>query len=162
MAFVDFPGYGFALARNEKATAWNELVYEYKVLQLITQTRDFFKKRSLKLLFLLVDARIGLKASDIEYMNMLDEFDLHYDLYNSTRSRVRYRVVLTKVDKVPQEELAKRYQLILEDLKKANLKLLEKEISMVSVYTKAGLNELRQIIYPFAKKKLEKQNKTPS
>jgi GTP-binding protein len=74
---VDMPGYGFAKAPMDKVNAWTRLV------------KDYLKGRpTLKRVFLLIDARHGLKPPDGEIMTLLDE------------AAVSYQVVLTKVDKI--------------------------------------------------------------
>jgi GTP-binding protein len=74
---VDMPGYGFAKAPMDKVNAWTRLV------------KDYLKGRpTLKRVFLLIDARHGLKPLDCEIMTLLDE------------AAVSYQVVLTKVDKI--------------------------------------------------------------
>lgn len=79
---VDMPGYGFAQAPKEKVMAWTELV------------RDYLRGRTtLKRVFVLVDARHGLKPPDNEIMTLLDE------------AAVSYRVVLTKADKPSRSAL---------------------------------------------------------
>jgi GTP-binding protein len=77
MHLVDLPGYGYARASRKEADAWNAL------------TRDFLRGRSvLRRVCLLIDARHGLKPSDIEVMDRLDE------------AAVIYQIVLTKADKI--------------------------------------------------------------
>lgn len=79
---VDMPGYGFAQAPKEKVMAWTELV------------RDYLRGRTtLKRVFMLIDARHGLKPPDREIMALLDE------------AAVSYRVVLTKADKPSRSDL---------------------------------------------------------
>jgi GTP-binding protein len=74
---VDMPGYGFAKAPKERIAAWTALV------------SDYLKGRAtLARVFLLVDARHGLKPPDVAVMDLLDE------------AAVSYQVVLTKADKV--------------------------------------------------------------
>ncbi|MDX2201121.1 MAG: ribosome biogenesis GTP-binding protein YihA/YsxC [Hyphomicrobiaceae bacterium] len=81
---VDMPGYGFAQAPKEKVAAWTELV------------KGFLRGRqNLARVFLLVDARHGLKAVDEEIMALLDT------------AAVSYQAVLTKADKVKPHELAR-------------------------------------------------------
>ncbi|MCL4767549.1 MAG: ribosome biogenesis GTP-binding protein YihA/YsxC [Hyphomicrobiaceae bacterium] len=79
---VDLPGYGFAQAPREKVQTWIELV------------RDYLRGRpTLKRVFLLIDARHGLKPPDREIMSLLDE------------AAVSYQVVLTKSDKTSRSHL---------------------------------------------------------
>jgi GTP-binding protein len=74
---VDMPGYGFAKAPKDKVAAWTALV------------SDYLKGRStLARVFLLIDARHGLKPPDLKVMDMLDA------------AAVSYQVVLTKADKI--------------------------------------------------------------
>jgi GTP-binding protein len=73
---VDMPGYGYAKVERRKVEAWTELI------------RDYLRGRaSLRRLFLLIDARHGVKPSDDEIMELMDE------------AAVSFQVVLTKCDK---------------------------------------------------------------
>ncbi|MBA2126292.1 YihA family ribosome biogenesis GTP-binding protein [Hyphomicrobium methylovorum] len=81
---VDMPGYGFAEAPKDKVAAWNRTLRGYLA-----------GRRSLLRVFLLVDARHGLKAVDNEIMALLDG------------AAVSYQVVLTKADKIKETELAR-------------------------------------------------------
>jgi GTP-binding protein len=80
---VDMPGYGFAQAPVEKVEAWGALV------------SDYLKGRTtLARVFLLIDARHGLKPTDRQIADLLDE------------AGVTYQAVLTKADKINQHALA--------------------------------------------------------
>src|SRR6478672_5259397 len=80
---VDMPGYGFAEAPKAKVEAWTQLV------------RDYLRGRSTLLrVFLLIDARHGLKSVDRAMMALLDE------------AAVSYQAVLTKADKIKPPRLA--------------------------------------------------------
>jgi GTP-binding protein len=82
LRLVDLPGYGYAKAPKTEIARWTEL------------TRDFLRGRpDLKRVFLLIDARHGLKEGDGEVMNALDQ------------AAVVYQIVLTKADKVKASEL---------------------------------------------------------
>jgi len=70
------PGYGYARAPKAEVAAWTALVFDY-----------LRGRPNLRRVFLLVDARHGPKASDIEAMKALDE------------AAVSYQAVLTKADK---------------------------------------------------------------
>ncbi len=73
---VDMPGYGYARAPKEKVRDWTRL------------SRNYLAGRvSLARVFLLVDSRHGLKDSDREVMDLLDE------------TAVIYQCILTKTDK---------------------------------------------------------------
>ncbi|NNE41812.1 MAG: YihA family ribosome biogenesis GTP-binding protein [Marinicaulis sp.] len=83
MRLVDLPGYGYARASKKDIAAW------------ISLTRNFLRGRSvLRRVCVLIDARHGLKASDIEVMDLLDE------------TAVNYQIVLTKADKVKPTAVA--------------------------------------------------------
>lgn len=80
---VDMPGYGFAKAPKDIVAAWTKLV------------KDYLRGRpTLARVFLLIDARHGIKAVDLEIMALLDE------------CAVAYQAVLTKADKINPFELA--------------------------------------------------------
>jgi len=83
LRLVDMPGYGYAAASKSKVAAWTVLIHKF--LQ---------GRASLARVFVLVDARHGLKDVDIEVLNALD------------RSAVSYQLVLTKADQVKPAELS--------------------------------------------------------
>ena len=72
---VDMPGYGYAEAPKSKVAAWTSLIH------------DFLRGRaSLARVYVLIDARHGLKDVDQDVMKTLDA------------SAVSYQVVFTKAD----------------------------------------------------------------
>lgn len=74
---VDLPGYGYAKAPKGQVASWTGLV------------KDYLRGRpTLTRVFLLLDARHGIKDNDRDIMKMLDE------------AAVSYQVVLTKIDKL--------------------------------------------------------------
>jgi GTP-binding protein len=79
---VDMPGYGFAEAPKDKVAAWNRTLRSY-----------LSGRRTLLRVFLLVDARHGLKPVDDEIMGLLDS------------AAVSYQVILTKADKISRTDL---------------------------------------------------------
>ncbi len=79
---IDMPGYGYARAGKKEIEQWTGLV------------RDYLRGRvRLRRVFLLIDSRHGLKANDLEVMQLMD------------KSAVSYQVVLTKTDKIKAPEL---------------------------------------------------------
>ena len=80
-SLVDMPGYGFANAPVEIVHSWTQMVHLY-----------LRQRRQLKRVFLLIDARHGLKKVDEDIMIMLD------------RAGVSYQIVLTKADKLKKSE----------------------------------------------------------
>jgi GTP-binding protein len=83
LALVDMPGYGYAKAPKTTVESWTTLINAY-----------LRGRATLKRVFILIDARHGLKPSDLAIMDELD------------RAAVSYQVVLTKVDKVKESERA--------------------------------------------------------
>lgn len=77
LRLVDMPGYGFAQAPKAKVEEWTGLVHDY-----------LRGRQTLLRVFLLVDARHGLKAIDLAVMGLMDQ------------AAVSYQVVLTKSDKI--------------------------------------------------------------
>ena len=77
LAVVDLPGYGFAEAPKDKVQAWTGLIKTY-----------LRGRAALARVYLLIDARHGIKKVDEEILAMLDE------------AAVSYQLVLTKLDKV--------------------------------------------------------------
>lgn len=92
---VDMPGYGFAEAPKEKVAAWNKVIRAYLA-----------GRRTLLRVFLLIDARHGLKPPDDEILDLLDG------------AAVSYQVVLTKADKIKPTDLEKVMERTLKALAK--------------------------------------------
>lgn len=118
---VDMPGYGYAQVSKEKVKAWTELVFSY-----------LRGRPTLRCVFILVDARHGLKDSDFELMKMLDE------------AAVSYRIVLTKADKVKDQDLEKVTEKIEGILKKHPAAF--PQILATSSHKDTGLADLRAVI----------------
>jgi GTP-binding protein len=83
LTLVDMPGYGYAAAAKSKVKAWTALIHAF--LQ---------GRANLARVYLLVDARHGLKPADDALLASLDE------------AAVNYQIVLTKSDEVKETELA--------------------------------------------------------
>ena len=117
-SFVDMPGYGYAKISKSIKKNWDSLIRTY-LLGRPTLTR----------VFLLIDARHGLKESDIDLMKMLDE------------TAVSYQIVLTKGDKVKRPEQEKLVKKITETLKKHPAAF--EEVILTSSEKKWGIDTLR-------------------
>jgi GTP-binding protein len=85
LRLVDMPGYGYAAAPKSKVASWTELIHKF-----------LLGRASLARVYVLIDARHGLKDVDLEIFKTLD------------RSAVSYQIVLTKADQVKGAELDKR------------------------------------------------------
>jgi GTP-binding protein len=83
LRLVDMPGYGYAAAPKTKVASWTALIHKF--LQ---------GRASLARVYVLIDARHGLKDVDLDVLKTLD------------KSAVSYQVVLTKTDQVKAAELA--------------------------------------------------------
>ncbi len=84
LRLVDLPGYGWAKASKDTVKKFQNL------------GRAYLQGRvSLKRVYLLIDARHGLKAVDAEALDALD------------KSAVSYQVILTKADKIKPAEVEK-------------------------------------------------------
>ncbi len=82
---VDMPGYGYAAAPKAKVASWTALIHR------------FLQGRSnLARVYVLIDARHGLKEVDLDVLKTLD------------RSAVSYQIVLTKADQIKPAALAAR------------------------------------------------------
>lgn len=77
LAIVDMPGYGYAKAGKQLIAGWQKLIVDY-----------LLGRPGLRRVFVLIDARHGLKKTDFPTLDMLD------------KSAVSYQIVLTKVDKL--------------------------------------------------------------
>src|SRR5690606_5180562 len=62
MALVDMPGYGYAQAPKEQVEQWTKLVFDY-----------LRGRATLKRVYVLIDARHGIKKNDDEVLSLLDK-----------------------------------------------------------------------------------------
>jgi GTP-binding protein len=85
LRLVDMPGYGYAAAPKAKVAAWTALIH------------SFLQGRStLARVYVLIDARHGLKDVDLDVLKALD------------KAAVSYQIVFTKADQVKRGELDAR------------------------------------------------------
>jgi GTP-binding protein len=87
LTLVDMPGYGYAAAAKSKIAAWTGLIHAY-----------LRGRANLARVYVLVDARHGLKDTDAPTLDALGE------------AAVSHQIVLTKADAVPAAELARRIE----------------------------------------------------
>jgi GTP-binding protein len=118
---VDMPGYGYAAAPKTKIASWTKLIHQF--LQ---------GRATLVRVYVLIDARHGIKEVDREVLTTLD------------KSAVSYQIVLTKADQVKPAELAERIAATTEALRKHPAAF--PEILVTSSRTAAGMPELRAAI----------------
>jgi GTP-binding protein len=84
LRLVDMPGYGYASAPKTQVASWTRLIHQF--LQ---------GRATLARVYVLIDARHGIKEVDQDVLKTLD------------KSAVSYQVVLTKADQVKAAELEK-------------------------------------------------------
>ena len=82
---VDMPGYGYAEAPKSKVKAWTDLIHAY-----------LSGRANLARVYVLIDARHGIKTADEAVLKTLDV------------AAVSYQLVFTKSDQVPAKELEAR------------------------------------------------------
>jgi len=113
---VDLPGYGYARAPKHEIRGWNALMKAY-----------LHDRSQLQRLFLLVDARHGLKPSDIEMIEFLSS------------CAVIVQVVLTKVDKI--NRLERLSVVAATEEKIAGYSICHEKVISCSSATKEGIEE---------------------
>lgn len=85
MSLVDMPGYGYAAVEKAKVEAWTHLIHSY-----------LKGRANLARVFVLIDARHGLKSIDTDILDGLD------------KAAVSYQVVLTKGDALKKGQIEAR------------------------------------------------------
>lgn len=116
---VDLPGYGHAQASKGRVRAWTDLV------------RDYMRTRpTLRRVLLLIDARHGALANDLDMMNFLD------------RAAVSYQIVLTKFDLLVRTERDQRFQQMTAMLPRHPA--AAPTLLVTSAKDKAGIDDVRQ------------------
>lgn len=125
IVLVDMPGYGFARAPKSEVAAWTALAFDY-----------LRGRRNLRRVYLLIDARHGLKDNDVEALKLLD------------KAAVSYQVVLTKTDKLAKAALATVEQEVAAGI--AKRAAAHPEIIATSSETGAGIDLLRAEIAALA------------
>jgi GTP-binding protein len=118
---VDLPGYGYAKAPKPVVERWQALLKDYLA-----------GRPALRRVFLLIDARHGIKPVDEEIMDLLD------------RAAVTFQVVLTKADKPKTGELDNVVERVGTALGKHPAAF--PEMVLTSSETGQGLGTLRAII----------------
>ena len=118
---VDMPGYGYAKAPKTQVDQWTKLVF------------DYLKGRvTLKRVYVLLDARHGIKKNDDEVLGLLD------------KAAVSYQIVLTKLDKIKVAGVPKLTADTLAKIKKRPAAF--PEILTTSSEKDVGITELRDAI----------------
>src|SRR4051795_12255859 len=77
LTLVDMPGYGYAAAPKQKVQEWTRIIHDY-----------LRGRANLARVYVLIDARHGLKDADLPALDLLGE------------AAVSHQIVLTKADQV--------------------------------------------------------------
>jgi GTP-binding protein len=121
LRLVDMPGYGYAAVGKDKIANWTKVM------------RDYLRGRaSLSRVFVLIDARRGVKDVDEEMLNLLDQ------------SAVSYQIVLTKHDEVKVSEREQVIEVTLAAL--ARRPAAYPQLVFTSSQTGEGITQLRAAI----------------
>ncbi len=121
LVVVDMPGYGFAAAPEAKVKAWTKVIHDY-----------LRGRQNLARVYVLIDARHGIKPVDVE---VLDELG---------KAAVSYQIVLTKADQISEPALKALIAATLDQLKKRAAAF--PEIIATSSRKGEGIPELRAAI----------------
>ena len=121
MMLVDMPGYGYAATAKSKVKAWTDLIHAF-----------LRGRQNLARVYLLIDARHGLKDTDDPVLKTLD------------KAAVSYQVVLTKADQVKAAELASCLQETQAAL--AKHAAAYPDVLVTSSRTGSGIPELRAAV----------------
>ena len=119
---IDLPGYGFAKVSKVMREKLKILIEDY------IQNRE-----NLNCVFLLIDAKVGIKNSDIDMLDFLNNF-----------SR-KFSIVLTKIDKISSSKTNFQKNSILSLMK--NYKETFQNIYLSETKKNNGINEIQKTIY---------------
>ncbi|RVU18771.1 ribosome biogenesis GTP-binding protein YihA/YsxC [Methylobacterium oryzihabitans] len=121
VTLVDMPGYGYAAVGKAKVEAWTRLIHDY-----------LRGRANLARVYVLIDARHGIKANDAEVLDGLDT------------AAVSYQIVLTKADALKKSEIEARLAATRASL--ARRPAAFPEIILTSSRTEEGIADLRASI----------------
>lgn len=124
---VDMPGYGYAQAPKDLVATWQTLIKQY-----------LLGRQTLERVYVLIDARHGIKKVDSEFMKLLDT------------AAVSYQIIFTKTDKITPTAmtyLVKETEIILQKHGAAHPIILS-----TSAAKKNGLENVRAEIAQFCAK----------
>jgi len=121
LLLVDMPGYGYAATSKSRVASWTKLIQDY-----------LRGRAALARVYVLIDARHGLKAAD----------DTIFDTLG--RAAVSHEIVLTKCDQISEAELAGRMAAINDAMRKRPAAF--PDVIATSARTGAGVADLRAAI----------------
>ena len=118
---VDMPGYGYAKVKQQVVKNWTKTIFAY-----------LKGRATLKRVFVLIDARHGIKENDLEVLNLLD------------KTAVSYQIVLTKIDKIKEHDCKVLKEKLVEKMQKRPAAFAE--VIATSSAKNKGLDELKYAI----------------
>jgi GTP-binding protein len=121
LVLVDMPGYGYAATAKSKVAAWTSLIHDY-----------LRGRATLARVYVLIDARHGLKAVDDAILDTLG------------KAAVSHEVVLTKCDQIGEAALVERVDAVKAAMKKRPAAF--PDLVATSARTGAGIAELRAAV----------------
>jgi GTP-binding protein len=121
LVLVDMPGYGYAATAKSKIAAWTALIHDY-----------LRGRATLARVYILVDARHGLKSADDAILDTL------------SKAAVSHEIVLTKSDQVSEAELSERTGAVKAAIRKRPAAF--PDVIATASRTGAGIPELRAAI----------------
>jgi GTP-binding protein len=121
LTLVDMPGYGHAEAAKTKIAAWTRLIHDY-----------LSGRATLARVYVLVDARHGLKPADDAILETL------------SKAAVSHEIVLTKCDQVSDAVLAERLKAVSAAISKRPAAF--PDLLATSARSGAGIADLRAAI----------------
>ena len=121
LVLVDMPGYGYAATAKKKIASWTSLIHDY-----------LRGRATLARVYVLVDARHGLKDTDDAILDTLGQ------------AAVSHEIVLTKCDQIGESELASRIEATKAAMRKRPAAF--PDLIATSSRTGAGIDQLRAAI----------------
>jgi len=118
---VDLPGYGFAAVSTKEKNSWKHMIEFYLSSRL-----------SLKAIFVLIDAHVGVTALDRQMLAWLKSVG------------IPYRVIVNKIDRITQARFIEQRQSLA-----LNLEVMPENIFWVSAKKGTGIKELHTIVSSF-------------
>ena len=118
---VDLPGYGYAKSSKNEVKSWGRLTQQY-----------LSGRSQLQRLFVLIDARRGIKEIDLEMIEFLSS------------NAVVAQIVLTKADKLNRQEREDVFASVSQQIK--NKSILLEQVITCSATTKEGIDAIQQSI----------------
>jgi GTP-binding protein len=121
LVLVDMPGYGYAATAKSKIAAWTALIHDY-----------LRGRTTLARVYILVDARHGLKTADDAILDTL------------SRAAISHEIVLTKCDQLKPSQLAARVEGVKAAIKKRPAAF--PDVIVTSSHSGDGVADLRAAI----------------